>query len=73
MYSGASPTTASPPTTVSLGENYVAAVGYLVGAADTFITVVFPTARTAAGYTLHWKNAPGNATHLPITVRDAQA
>lgn len=31
------------------------------------------TGKTAAGYTLHWKNAPGSATQLPITVRDAQA
>lgn len=31
------------------------------------------TAKTTTGYTLHWKNAPGGDTRLPITVRDAQA
>ena len=31
------------------------------------------TGKTAAGYTLHWKNAPSVATQLPITIRDAQA
>jgi hypothetical protein len=29
------------------------------------------TGQTTAGYTLNWKNGPGSATNLPITIRDA--
>lgn len=31
------------------------------------------TGKNTDGYTLHWKNAPGGTTQLPITVRDAVA